>query len=130
MHSLTTGRRRLLQRGITVLCAAILSPAVAVRAVATDGFLSRLEDLPLVPGLSEDIRAGVSFDTAAGRIVEAFARGNLTERQVLDFYRETLPQLGWTAESPTEYRRGGERLRIALTSDAQGLVVRYSLSPQ
>jgi len=94
------------------------------------GFLSRLEDMPLVPGLSEDAGSGVSFDTAAGRIVEAFARGNVTERQVLDFYRETLPQLGWIAESPTEYSRGGEKLRIAVTPDEQGMVVRYSLSPQ
>jgi hypothetical protein len=86
--------------------------------------------MPLLPGLSEDTSSGVSFDTAGGRIVEAFARGNVTERQVIDFYRETLPQLGWTAESATEYRRGGEKLRIELVPDDQGLVVRYSLSPQ
>lgn len=129
MQYLTTGRRQLLQRSLAA-CAAILAIFVPPGADAADGFLSRLEDLPLVPGLSEDTRAGVSFDTADGRIVEAFARGTVTERQVLDFYRETLPQLGWTPESPTEYRRGGERLRIALTPDARGLVVRYSLSPQ
>jgi hypothetical protein len=129
MQYSTIGRRQLLQRGAAA-CVAIFTAFIPTGAEATDGFLSRLEDLPLVPGLSEDTRAGVSFDTADGRIVEAFARGKLTERQVLDFYRETLPQLGWTPESPTEYRRGGERLRIALTPDAQGLVVRYSLSPQ
>lgn len=129
MQYLTTGRRRLFQQSLRA-CVAILVAFVPIGADATDGFLSRLEDLPLVPGLSEDTRAGVSFDTADGRIVEAFARGNVTERQVLDFYRETLPQLGWTPEGPTEYRRGGERLRIGLMPDAQGLVVRYSLSPQ
>src|SRR5262245_11203680 len=113
--------------------AGFVAVVVGVRppdADATDGFLSRLEDLPLPPGLAEDTRSGISFDTAGGRIVEAFARGEVTERQVLDFYRETLPQLGWTPESSTEYRRGGERLRIALTTDAHGLVVHYSLSPQ
>jgi hypothetical protein len=86
--------------------------------------------MPLLPGLSEDTSSGVSFDTAGGRIVEAIARGNVTEREVLDFYRQALPQLGWTAESATEYRRGGEKLRIELESDEQGLVVRYSISPQ
>lgn len=86
--------------------------------------------MPLLPGLSEDTNSGVSFDTAGGRIVEAFARGNVTEQQVIDFYSETLPQLGWTTESATEYRRGGEKLRIELVPDEQGLVVRYSLSPQ
>ena len=125
----TIGRRYLV-RGSLVACAAICAAFIAVDVEATDGFLSRLEDLPLAPGLSEDTKAGVSFDTVTGRIVEAFARGKVTEHQVLDFYRETLPQLGWTPESPTEYRRGGERLRIALMPDAQGLVVHYSLSPQ
>ncbi len=129
MQYLTIGRRQLLQRSLAA-CAAIPATFIPTGADAADGFLSRLEDLPLVPGLSEDTGAGVSFDTADGRIVEAFARGKVTERQVLDFYRETLPQLGWTPESPTEYRRSGERLRIALMSDARGLVVRYSLSPQ
>lgn len=129
MQRVTIDRRHLF-RGSLAACAAICSAFIATDIEATDGFLSRLEDLPLAPGLSEDTMAGVSFDTAAGRIVEAVAHGKVTERQVLDFYRETLPQLGWTPDGPTEYRRGGERLRIALTPDAQGLIVRYSLSPQ
>ena len=120
------GRRKLLRMSLTA-CLAAHVPAVTD---AADGFLSQLEDLPLVPGLSEDTSAGVSFDTAAGRIVEAFAHGDLTERQVLDFYRETLPQLGWTADNATAYRRGGERLRLELTQGARGLIVRFSLSPQ
>jgi hypothetical protein len=49
---------------------------------------------------------------------------------VLDFYRQTLPQLGWTAEDATAYRRGGERLRLEFMQGTEGLVVRYSLSPQ
>jgi hypothetical protein len=123
------GRRQLLQQSLAV-SAAIPAIFIPTGADTADGFLSRLEDLPLVPGLSEDTGAGVSFDTADGRIVEAFARGKVTEREVLDFYGETLPQLGWIPESPTEYRRSGERLRLALMPDARGLVVRYSLSPQ
>jgi hypothetical protein len=105
--------------------------AFAATAVsAADVFLSRLEDLPLAPGLSEDAAAGLSFDSASGRIVEAYARGVLTEDQVLRFYQETLPQLGWTADSERQYRRGGERLRLELTRSGQGLTVHYSLSPQ
>jgi hypothetical protein len=115
-----------------LLIAAIASAAGAFASVAVAGdvFLSRLEDMPLAPGLSEDAAAGLSFDSASGRIVEAYARGNLTEDQVLHFYRETLPQLGWTAENARQYRRGGERLRLELTRSGQALTVHYSLSPQ
>ena len=35
------------------------------------------------------------FDTPAGRIVEAVASGAVTRDEVLAFYAETLPQLGW-----------------------------------
>jgi hypothetical protein len=130
MRSRISGWRVLLR---TFLITTIIGSAAAIFATpagASDVFLSRLEDLPLAPGLSEDAAAGLSFDSAAGRIVEAYARGNLTEDQVLRFYGETLPQLGWTAESRRQYRRGGERLRLELTQGGQGLTVHYSLSPQ
>ena len=121
---------RLLLRTSSVTAVGSAAAICATMAGAADVFLSRLEDLPLAPGLSEDAAAGLSFDSAGGRIVEAYARGNMTEDQVLQFYKETLPQLGWTAESAHQYRRGGERLRLELTPGGQGLTVHYSLSPQ
>lgn len=129
MRSRNSGRRLLLRTSaITVIASA--AAIYATPGGAADVFLSRLEDLPLAPGLSEDAAAGLSFDSAAGRIVEAYARGNMTEHQVLQFYEETLPQLGWTADNERQYRRGGERLRLELTPSGQGLTVHYSLSPQ
>ncbi len=129
MRSRNSGWRLLLRTSlITTIGSA--GAVLATLAGAADVFLSRLEDLPLAPGLSEDAAAGLSFDSAGGRIVEAYARGDLTRDQVLRFYEETLPQLGWTAESEHQYRRGGERLRLELTQSGQGLTVHYSLSPQ
>src|SRR5215470_7695298 len=129
MPSPATGRHPLL-RMLLITAIASAAGAFASAAVAGDVFLSRLEDMPLAPGLSEDAAAGLSFDSASGRIVEAYARGNLTEDQVLHFYQETLPQLGWTAEGVRQYRRSGERLRLELVRSGQGITVHYSLSPQ
>jgi len=129
MLSRISGRRLLLR--VSLIMAVGAGVVVAgTQAGAADVFLSRLEDLPLAPGLSEDATAGLSFDSAAGRIVEAYARGNLTEDQVLQFYQETLPQLGWTADNARQYRRSGERLRLDVVRSGQGLMVHYSLSPQ
>jgi hypothetical protein len=129
MLSRISGRRVLLR--VSLIMAVGAGAVVAgTQAGAADVFLSRLEDLPLAPGLSEDATAGLSFDSAAGRIVEAYARGNLTEDQVLQFYQETLPQLGWTADNARQYRRSGERLRLDVVRSGQGLMVHYSLSPQ
>jgi hypothetical protein len=109
--------------------AALLLSAWTARAEAVDGFLSNVEDLPLMSGLIEDKAAGLAFDAAGGRIVEAYAYGAVSERQVLDFYGETLPQLGWTTESQTQFYRNGERLRLEFAQSDRGLTVHYLLSP-
>ncbi len=129
MRSCNSGWRSLLRTCLITTIGGAAAVATTL-AGAADGFLSRLEDLPLVPGLSEDAAAGLSFDSAGGRIVEAYAHGSLTEDQVLQFYEETLPQLGWTAESARQYRRGGERLRLEVMRSGRGLTVHYLLSPQ
>lgn len=96
------------------------------------GFVADVEDLPLMPGLSEIAGAGLVFDKPEGRIVEAYARGSLTPEAVLAFYRRSLPQLGWVATGPAAYHREGERLDLeVLGQDTSGtLVVRFSLSPE
>jgi len=123
-------RRRLRPRMLLITAIASVAALLAMATARADVFLSRLEDMPLAPGLSEDAAAGLSFDSASGRIVEAYARGDLTEDQVLQFYADTLPQLGWTAEGARLYRRGGERLRLELVRNGRLLTVHYLLSPQ
>jgi len=117
--------------GLTACSAALatLLVAVAVRTVAADGFLSNVEDLPLMSGLTEDTASGLAFDTADGRIVDAYAHGKVSREQVVSFYGETLPQLGWKVESATQFARRGERLRLDFAQATDGLTVHYSLSP-
>jgi len=107
-----------------ILCA---SPATVLRAA--NAFVAGTEDLPLMPGLAMVKDAGVVFDTPQGRIVEAYARGNTTRKAVLDFYDQTLPQLGWNLTGTAAYRREGEALRLELYQDNGGLTVRFYLAP-
>jgi hypothetical protein len=119
--------RRTLACVLLVLGLVVDAPAPSV---AAEAFVSSVEDLPLMPGLSEDKPAGLAFDSAGGRIVEAFATGTVSEDEVLRFYGETLPQLGWTTEAPALFHRGGETLRLDFQKDAKGLTVHYYLSPR
>ena len=96
---------------------------------ATGSFLAGLDDLPLTPGLREIKDAGVVFDKPEGRIVEAYAEGEVSVAKVRSFYAATLPQLGWRAEGPGRYRREGEVLSIGFRAAGKGLTVRFSLSP-
>jgi len=105
----------------------VLLPAIAV---AGGGFLSGAEDVPLPPTLIEAAGSGMVFDSPQGRIVDADATGELTEAQVIAFYVQTLPQLGWTRISDLEYRSETETLRLAIRPGKKsGLSVHFNLTP-
>ncbi len=120
------------------VCAAALGWAevhAADRAAGqgTVAFVGGIEDLPLMPGLEEDAAGRMVFDTAAGRIVEAYASGAVSRAQVLDFYAATLPQLGWRREGETAFLREDEMLVLEFSAGKAGpapaLTVRFALSP-
>lgn len=98
-------------------------------SLAEGAFLTELEDLPLAPGLAET-PGGMLFDSPTGRIVEATARGDATAEQVISFYAQTLPELGWQKVGPSSYRRDNEVLKIDVEARKRPLLVRFSLVPQ
>ncbi len=95
-----------------------------------EGFLGVYEDLPLAPGLTEVEGSGLAFDSPGGRIVEGYAKGAAKAADVLKFYAATLPQLGWTRESDTLYRREAEVLKLSTEADGRALVVHFTISPE
>ena len=125
--------RRARALAVAVLVAA--GPWWTPPAAGEDGFLNGIEDLPLMPLLSENAEGGMVFDTPAGRIVEAVASGAVTRDDVLAFYAETLPQLGWTREGAARFRREGEILRLEFTDSnppsnwGAALTVRFAIYP-
>ncbi len=113
-----------------------LIPALAAALVLTltapawaGSFLSVMEDLPLAPGLEEQAGA-LQFDSPTGQIVEATASGNIKADAVLNFYAETLPQLGWEKIGEGAYRRDKEVLRIETSGHKMPVQVRFRLVPQ
>ncbi|MGH6930992.1 MAG: hypothetical protein ACREEE_01010 [Dongiaceae bacterium] len=104
--------------------------AHGVLAEDQDSFIAGVEDLPLMPGLREIPAAGTVFDSAGGRIVEAYAVGDVDEDAVMAFYKDSLPQLGWTIVDQTMFRRSGEILKLEFARAATELTVHFSLSPE
>ena len=98
-----------------------------------EAFSRWIEDLPVMPGLTET-DGGYSFEIAqGGRLAEARLHGVVTEEVVRSFYASALPPLGWTAEAsqPFLYHRGRERL-IFHVSPAKplGVLAVFVLSPR
>lgn len=112
---------------LSIALAFILGSGLSARA---EGFLGVYEDLPLAPGLTEVEGSGLSFDSPGGRIIEGYAKGAAKAADVLKFYAATLPQLGWTRESDTLYRREAEVLKLSTEADGRALVVHFTISPE
>ena len=123
---------RIALAGWLLLVAAMLAaiPLGALPAHATD-YLAGASDLPLAEGLKEQPDKGAVFDTPLGRIVTAYAAGNAKPQAVLDFYDDTLPQLGWERDKPGTYHRKKETLKIDVVGPEQGpCKVSFTLSSQ
>ena len=105
------------------------STLAAASGPAPATFLSNLEDVPLMPGLTERKDLAGSFDKPEGRIVEAYAEGRLSAGAVTKFYAATLPQLGWRPQGNNRFAREGEELLLLFKPTGTKLTVQFSLSP-
>ena len=106
-----------------------LTPTVSNGAENTPIFFAGIEDLPLAPGLHEIRDEGLIYDTSAGRIVQAYAQGTGTIDTVIEFYRTTLPQLGWQVLGKTLFRREAETLEFKISRTAGGVRLAVRLIP-
>jgi len=116
------------RKAAALLLAAVL---LAANPAVANEFLSSIEDLPLMSGLSEAEGGVMAFDSPAGRIVEALTQGPVRRQDVSRFYSETLPQLGWQETAPGRFVRENEMLRLEfpVSSATADLSVRFMLSP-
>lgn len=105
-------------------------PVPGADAEEGTGFVGGFEDLPLMAGLAEVVDARVIFDKPDGRIVEAFAVGDVDADAVRNFYAGALPQLGWRQVDAGSYQREGEVLRIEVEERDGGTAVRFAISPR
>jgi hypothetical protein len=102
------------------------------RALAADPFVAGIDDMPLMPGLTQLAERNVVFDAPSGRIVEAYAEGTVGRDAVRSFYARTLPQLGWRGQGGDRYVREGETLRLEFPEAHPGgnrVLVRFFLAP-
>lgn len=120
------------------------SQAVAQNSAAPIAarYLSAAPDVPLAAGLNEASDAGMVFDKPQGRIVQITANmdGTKSRRMIIDFYRASLPNLGWQrmeydereARAPKgrlmrlTFARKGEILRLTFTDE----FVFFNLAPK
>ena len=122
-------RRHTVLPGVLLFAAMLLVLPWSGPTAAEADFFSGSADLPLMPGLEEQADAAVNFDSPYGRIADAVAAGAVARADVLAFYRETLPALGWRQTGDARFRRENEVLELRFAQEPLRLVVRFSLAP-
>lgn len=104
-------------------CAALLP------AHAEPGYLSAAPDIPLASGLIEREQDAFSFDKAEGRILTVMLgrEDGLNDVEIIQFYADSLPNLGWTVTSDDKtslaYLRDAELLRIVVLPEHVELTI-------
>jgi len=81
------------------------------------GFIDGLEDIPLMAGLRQNVEDTVSFGNEEARFIEvSLSSAKAGFKKVEAFYRESLPQLGWTYQGTFDdtavFYRDSESLSI------------------
>ena len=86
-------------------------------------------DVPIMPGLSVEPALGFAFDSPNGRIVMIFASSVATASDIMRFYNDSLPAIGWMGGDGS-WLRGSEALLISEVTTAAGRLWRLMVRPQ
>ena len=110
---------------IFTLLPALVSPAYG------ESFVEGMDDVPLFEGMRQISQDDFSFGNEETRLVEAyFNAAKLKFERVADFYRESLPQLGWIYQGNRGHNllfyREGETLEVVRES-VSPLIVRITV---
>ena len=94
-------------------------------------FISGTDDIPLPEGTRQIHSADIDFGNSEIRFNESYITSDkLSSSEVLHFYRETLPQMGWIFNSKKEnalhFERDMEILDIVSEKD-KPLLIRITL---
>ena len=100
-------------------------------STANAAFVEGLEDIPLPEGLNQIENGNLNFGNEEIRLIEAYlTSSDLKFEQVIGFYKETLPQMGWQIKKQRKnkilFEREGETLEISKESLAP-LIVRLTV---
>ena len=124
--------KKLKTSSLTALGLGLTIALIASQAIA-GSFLGEIDDLPLMPGLTPLQNTGVVFDSPQGRIVEVYTAGKVSRPEVISFYAESLPQLGWVVQAVgnegAAWRRENEVLRLMFSGTGPIVTVHFSLAP-
>lgn len=115
---------------LLLVSAIILGLAACTRFdPAAIDFVPGMQDVPLIESFTIESDKSSIFDTSTGKIVEATAIGAAPEKDVKEFYSDTLPHLGWAEADDMAFLKEGEELKITTERNSKITTIHFYLSP-
>ena len=113
---------------VTVLVLMVGTFQVSAQGVQ---FFESLQDVPLMPGLTEHTGDTLFYDKPGGRVVELVAdMDGFSQEAVQEYYLSALPQFGWENTGPNSFSRQGESLELAFEADEGANLLRVLVQPR
>ncbi|MBP3545583.1 MAG: hypothetical protein J6K16_00440 [Alphaproteobacteria bacterium] len=113
---------------LQILCVSFMLFATSTHAAE---FIDGLDDIPLMPQTTQLHSNNITFGNDESRFSEAYISSEKNKfKNIADFYKKTLPQLGWkfvsNKENALHFERDMEVLDIVLEK-SKPLLVRVTL---
>ncbi len=123
-----------MKRFCLILAVPLIFFAHSTFAETPQAYLSVLPTVPIMDGAREINESAVLFDKPEGRIAQTTLYAETTDStSLLNFYAQTLPQLGWTPSGKYTFVREQEKLvLLPLESESiepRGTTLKVLLSP-
>lgn len=112
---------------IKALVLALLTTA-SIQSNAED-FLAGNSDIPIMNGLKINTTEQMDFDTPTGQLL--VLEGNALQKtgeDVLKFYENTLPQLGWIQKEKGVFVRQNDTLTLSILKNKKPAKIRFDIS--
>ncbi len=85
-------------------------------------------DIPLMEGLIVDEESSFSFDSPEGQIMTINAQTSATPKEISQFYKESLTELGWKRKTLEAYYRDQDKLFFRFSRQNKVTKVRIQLT--
>ncbi len=103
---------------------------VKLNVCSEDLFIEGLGDIPIYKEMNYVDDSLILFDKVDGRYVSTQTKGQYSQKEVQEFYLQTLPNFGWKIEKLNLFQRGSERLEINFLNERDGIIAIFSIFPK
>jgi len=92
-------------------------------------YINGIEDIPIFKNMVYVEDSIVLFDKTEGRYVSSAITGDYNKFEIMNFYSEVLPNLGWKNIGPSLFERGNEELEIKYSEKGKKTSAIFNIYP-